>query len=146
MKSPKRSALVLLALSSLGGCASPLETERDDLEEAKLRWEQGGIADYSFQLGHICECLPDGPVLIVVEDGEIVSRQWVGTPPAHPVVPFALTIDELLELIDETLVERPHRVTASYAPDGYPIDVFFDMDETTADDEWGVSVREFTRL
>lgn len=142
-----RFSLIFPVVAGLGGCSSsPVETERNDFEEARLRWEDSGIADYSFQLRRICECLPDGPVLIVVEDGEIVSTEWVGTPPPQPTVPFALTIDELLALIGETLAERPHRVTSSYAREGYPIDVSFDMDEITADDEWAVSIREFTRL
>ena len=143
-----RFLLIFPLVAGLAGCSSsPLEIERNDFEEAKLRWENSGIADYSFQLRRVCgECLPDGPVLIVVEDGEIVSTEWIGTPPPQPAVPFALTIDELLALIGETLAERPHRVTSSYARAGYPIDVSFDMDEVAVDDEWGVSIREFTRL
>ena len=142
-----RSSLLVLSCAALAACSSsPLEPEWDDLEEARFRWQEAGIADYSFELRRICECLGTGPVLIVVEDGVIVSTEWVGTPPAEPLVPFSATVDELLDLIGETLADEPARATASYAPAGYPIDVMFDLDETTADDEWGISIRAFTPL
>ena len=143
-----RTTPLLAAALLAGACSSsPLESELDDLDDARARWEARAIDDYRFQLAYTCECLGYGPIAIEVRDGVIVSAEWAGLEgPGTQGELRAMTVEQMFDRIRASLDEDPHWMRSHYAGDGYPLDVLFDFSEETVDDEWGFVVSAFEAL
>ena len=54
------------------------------------------------------------------------------------------TVDELFNIIDEKLKDDPFIFTLKFDQTyGFPIDIYFDMDEMIADEEIGYTISDF---
>lgn len=113
---------------------------------AKALWQATRPARYSFVALRSCECLPDGagPVRIEVNGTSIVSVHRVDNG-ATVSASLWFDVDDLFELIDTELVQRPSRLEAEYdARDGHPTYVAYG--EREVDGGAVIEVSEFTTL
>ena len=124
----------------LSAC-DPLAEERDDLRDARERWQDAELDTYAYVLEWQCFCLRMGRYQITVENDVVVSAvrldEWEEGPPPE------LTIDSLFVLLENALDREPDEASLRFHRLGYPTDVSFDPIENGIDDEWGFAVEEF---
>lgn len=149
--------LVRLRLAALLAAALPLAASacelnpfgsdaRDELSDARLRWERAGIDDYQYTVSRHCFCGFVGPMLITVQDGAVVSRVFTETGQPVPANVHARigTIDDLFDLLHDALDEDPAEFHATYDRQlGYPVSASIDYSVNIADEEDGFGVSEF---
>jgi hypothetical protein len=114
--------------------------------EARDRWEQAGIDDYSFDLDVVCFCTIGGRFHVVVEDGVPVSVTQQGDaidPGQYDFIEF--TVDGLFELAETWGGGlEPDQMVAAFDPElGYPMDLRIDAISEAVDDEVTVVVHDF---
>lgn len=145
-------ALVTLGIAAalaatLVGCRDPLGPQADRLAEARARWAASAPASYAYDYRNLCYC---GliHIRITVADGEVVSVESLGEEPVPDVPERAgYTVEELFDRIGKALDRDPHEARLSFDPDrGHPLEVWFDFEEHTADEEWGFELENFTVL
>ena len=138
-----------LALALVVGCSnSPLDESADDLEEARARWAQQGIADYRFDVATSCFCMFEAtlPITVTVVNGvptsTIYADSGVAAPPQFS--DGKQTVPQLFDLIAERIARKPAELVVTYDPAlGYPVSIRLDMDRKMADDELRVTVANF---
>jgi len=126
----------------LAGCG--VTDPAEGFQAGRNRWNSLGIVDYRFDLSRGCECLPIGPVRIVVEDGVVVSRTVLATgePLEASLAPHYPDIPGLFDLVDDAY-RRAIDVRVTFDEQyGYPRSASIDYFEG-ADDEITLSVTEF---
>jgi len=133
---------LLLGVLILGGCG--VTDPAEGFQAGRNRWSSLGIVDYQFELSRGCECLPIGPVRIVVEGGVVVSRTVVET--GEPLEASQSTlypdIPGLFDLIDDAY-RRAIDVRVTFDQQyGYPRSASIDYFQG-ADDEITLAVTGF---
>jgi len=121
------------------------------LEENQLRWQSHNLKSYRINLNIACYCIPTPDIDIRVENGKIVLIGANGDSYAKPDLEntfwHAKTVDDLFSFIDEKLSEDPYRKTLKFnSTYGYPEEIFFDIEEMTADEEIGYVVHSFSPI
>ncbi len=143
-------SLLLIFSLSLAACAPRGEGDGapDDLQEARERWAQQALADYTFVYERICFCIPFGKVAITVQDGEVVGSRVLETDEPLPAyeLEHVPTIDELFGIIEEAQAQNAHQLEVTYHADGYPAQVVIDYAQNVADDEITYFVENVSRL
>lgn len=111
MKSLTRWMMVpALLLSTLAGCdlGDDDSFQRQNLAQARTRWDSKDVASYSYILELQCFCAPASelkPVLVTVNNGAVVSLQyWNENPNNRPPASASIfgpydTVEELFELV-----------------------------------------------
>lgn len=137
--------LPFLLLLALAAC-DPLADQKDDLRAARERWQDADIDAYRFVLDYSCFCMNYGDFEIVVENDSIVSAVHIpeDEPEDDPVEIPAMTIDEMLDRIEDALDREPVEARLRFHALGYPISAWFDFEENMADEEWGFGVDTFS--
>lgn len=133
------TTLFLVCLPLLSDCTDPLNP-RDELSEARRRWEAQKTKTYSYRLARSCECLPDftrtADVMIV--NGAVTRVRYVddGTEvPAERVSRYP-TVDSLFVTVERALDRNAARLAVDYHPQlGYPERIEVDYDAQGVDDE-----------
>ena len=103
-----------LLLSTLAGCSLGDDDsfQRQNLQQARTRWDTKDVASYSYILELQCFCAPASelkPVLVTVNNGAVVSLQyWNENPNNRPPAPAAIfgpydTVEELFALVDDAI-------------------------------------------
>jgi hypothetical protein len=92
-----------------------------------------------------CFCVPVGPVLVRVRDGERVETLIAVDDAEGPLplnlVPFYPTVDGLFEVISEALDDGVYELRVTYHPTlGYPTDLWVNRSPSIADEEFGYDV------
>jgi hypothetical protein len=134
--------LLLGAQCSIMGIGSGQD---DDLDDARRRWRAAGVEDYTFVLRRNCFCGGGvEPVRIVVRDGVAVSYTVVAT--GQPLNPewqeWHPTVEGLFDFLEDALDRDADRIDVQYdGGRGYPISIFVDYEERTADEEMGYEVQ-----
>jgi hypothetical protein len=110
------------------------DTTSTQQASAKALWRVTRPSAYTFIASRTCECLTDaaGPVRIEVNGTTIVSVRRVDN---NAVIDPALwfTIDDLFNLIDTELAQRPARLEAEYdETNGHPVYVAYGEREVDA--------------
>ena len=115
MKSLTRWMMVpALLLSTLAGCELGDDDgfQRQNLQQARTKWDSKDVASYSYILELQCFCAPASelrPVLVTVNNGAVVSLQyWSENPNARPPAPASIfgpydTVEELFDLVDDAI-------------------------------------------
>ena len=147
-QSLSRSFLLVAAFAS--GCKDPTGVARD-LGAAEVRWLRSAPASYEFTFSRTCFCAPDAvrPVVIRVQDGRVASVRYVGSDVALPESATARypSIAALFDEIERATRDKAERIDARFHPVlGYPVTVFIDYRESTADDESWFTVSDFRAL
>lgn len=142
-------ASLLLATLLLVGCSSAsfdgetpeaVNITSDDVAEARAAWVASGVEDYTMRLTRHCFCGEDwrGPFDVRVENGTVVDVEFGGDD-----VPTerALSVDALLDLLDDAIDEDAASVRAAFDSDlGVPVRLQIDYDERMADEEIGYTI------
>ena len=103
-----------LLLSTLAGCSLGDDDsfQRQNLQQARTRWDTKDVASYTYILELQCFCAPASelkPVLVTVNNGAVVSLQyWNENPNNRPPAPAAIfgpydTVEELFALVDDAI-------------------------------------------
>ncbi len=133
---PTGSAAVLLAPELLD--------PRQQLAAAQQRWAARGPGNYDFTLAVSCFCFFSGPNTVRFEVRNGVSTAPEATAQTTERFRSLSTIDLVFVDIQRALDRAPDYFTADYDRDtGYPLRYSVDYRRNTADDEGGLSIREF---
>ena len=122
---------------------SPIEME---LSTAIKKWNDSKINSYSYTLTVSCYCIDTEPNDIKVVDNKIkkVNGKLVTENDLENIYWNVKSFDEIFEIITEKLNDNPFFYTIKFDQSlGYPIDIYFDMDEMIADEEIGYYVTNF---
>ncbi|MCA9569298.1 MAG: hypothetical protein KC656_15725 [Myxococcales bacterium] len=122
----------------LSACSNPSQTY---LDEARDLWAASGPTDYSYHVVYGCFC-PEMAADVVVTAGtadvtqvgqEDVDSRWTSGIPA------------VYDAIQATIDDHPDSLSVSYE-NGVPTSISVDPIANAIDDEWGVTISEFTAL
>lgn len=122
---------------------SPIEME---LSTAIKKWHDSKINSYSYTLTVSCYCIDTEPNDIKVVNNKIkkVNGKSVTEDDLENIYWNVKSFDEIFEIIDEKLKDNPFLYTIKFDQSfGYPIDIYFDMEEMIADEEIGYYVTNF---
>ena len=130
--------------------ASALDSAQAALLQARERWENSGIADYSYTGAWTCFCPEDyrAETQVTVGGGNVTAVSAVA-PNAGPIpAPERFVpIEGLFALIQDAITQGAARIEVSYDERfGYPAEVFIDYDERMADEEDRFTISSFTPL
>ena len=138
-------AVVLTACASVGAASSDFDIARD-------KWQDAGISHYRFNLNISCFCIftQDMPLIIEVQDGEVVSMEYQSGNEIDPsnleLFERYATIDRIFAELETALVEADS-VTVEYDETyGFPTQVSIDLDQQMADEEIYLTISDFEAL
>ena len=138
-------AVVLTACASVGAASSDFDIARD-------KWQDAGSAHYRFNLNISCFCIftQDMPLIIEVQDGEVVSMEYQSGNEIDPgnleLFERYATIDRIFAELETALVEADS-VTVEYdETHGFPTQVSIDLDQQMADEEIYLTISDFEAL
>jgi hypothetical protein len=138
-------AVVLTACASVGAASSDFDVARD-------KWQDAGISHYRFNLNISCFCIftQDMPLVIEVQDGEVVSMEYQSGNEIDPsnleLFERYATIDRIFAELETALVEADS-VTVEYDETyGFPTQVSIDLDQQMADEEIYLTISDFELL
>lgn len=142
--------LILASFVVLAGCGilDP-DDRRDDLADARRRWDSLNIVSYEYVLQRSCFCPIETvrPYRVRVLNGAVVDARDVETGAAPPAGLPILTIPELFAVIEDALDQSAYSLEVDYdAQRGYPVRIAIDYDRQTADEELGFRASEFLSL
>jgi hypothetical protein len=139
----------LLLICCAEGCAGVPAEEckpNERAADAERIWRHQHLHDYQFVWQRTCFCLPEAvqPIRVTVRDGVIASATDLsGTPVADSIRQSLLTIDALYERVLGG--ERSGaKVRFDCAGAGVPLQVYIDPRARVADDEFRVTITQFT--
>lgn len=139
------AAALPLAASACEG--DPFFTDaRDELEEARRRWERSEPDAYFYTVARLCFCGDVGPIHVTVVNGAVVSRVYAANGQPVPADRFTGmdTVEELFEVLEDALDRDPADFEAGYDSRlGYPVSAFIDFSANVIDEEDGFTVTNF---
>lgn len=132
-----------MMVGSCSGRTDPVAVRLEGVQEHQSRWASVRPATYAFTLVRQCECTPDmaGPVAVTVSGDTIVAMTYGdGTPVPRSSRRLFPTVDQLFEVIRESILSG-FAVTVIYDDaSGVPVSLFVDPDRDGGDDEFGYRV------
>lgn len=141
--------LALVACTAIGNAMS----SQSELEQNKEKWQDANISHYRYHLSITCFCVfsQDMPLIIEVQDGEVVSMEFQSgneiDPSLHETFDKYATIDRLLAEMEAGLNGAADEVIASYDETyGFPTEVTIDFVKEATDDELYFSLSNFEAL
>jgi hypothetical protein len=140
--------LVLAACSVVNAAGN-----QSEIEQNKEKWQDSGISHYRFQLFLSCFCVfnEDMPLIIEVQDGEVVSmgyqsRNEIDATNRELFDKYA-TIDRIFAELEAGLNGAADKVTVEYDPMyGFPTKADIDVVEEAIDDELYLTISNFEAL
>lgn len=144
-----------LLLSTLTGCSLGNDDsfQRQNLQQARTKWDSKDVASYSYILELQCFCAPASelkPVLVTVNNGAVVSLQyWNENPNNRPAAPAAIfspydTVEELFALVADAIDRDADVLQVGYNSEyGFPEAVNVDY-EAGGSEQLLFFVTEFT--
>ena len=108
-----------------------------ELSNALEIWEDKNLNNYIYTLNVNCFCPLRGPNEIEIKNDNIikVNGKSVSSQELQELWDVK-SINQIFEIIEDKLSRNPYQYTLKFDADyGYPIDVYFDMDEMIADEE-----------
>jgi hypothetical protein len=141
-------ALVLAACSVAGAAGNQTE-----IEQNKEKWQNANISHYRYLLSISCFCIfsQDMPLVIEVQDGEIVSMEYQSGKEIDPanleLFEKYATIDRLFAELEAGIDGAADEVIAKYDPAlGFPTEVTIDFVKDATDDELYLSLSNVEEL
>lgn len=139
-------AVVLTACASVGAASS-------EFDQAREKWQEAAISHYRFELNYGCFCAfsADMPLIIEVQDGEVVSMEYASGKEIDPASlelfqPYA-TIDGIFAELEKALNGGAENVTVTYDETyGYPTQATIDFNQQMADEEIYLTISNFEVL
>ena len=141
-------ALVLTACAA--GVASGSQTE---IGKNREKWQNADISHYRYNLFISCFCVfnEDMPLIIEVQDGEVVSMEFQSgkeiDPSLHETFDKYATIDRFFTELESDINGAADVVTAKYDETyGFPTEVTIDFVQEATDDELYLTLSNFEAL
>ena len=141
--------LVLAACTAVGSAMG----SQSEIEQNKEKWQDANISHYRYNLHISCFCVfvENMPLVIEVQDGEVVSMEFQNgaeiDPSLHELFDKYATIDRLFAEIEAGLNGAADKVTVEYDPTyGFPTKADFDFEEMAIDDELYLTISDFEAL
>jgi len=116
---------------------APVSAWQTALDDAKLKWEESSIDSYVYTFRRSCECLDSEtePKEITVTGNVVTAIDGVA-PPTTMTNSRIPTLFGMFDIIQAGIDANAVRVDVEYdSVYGYPLSVFIDYDENTADEE-----------
>lgn len=150
----KKLIFIVLTLA-LAGCAAMGSAmgNQSEIEQNQEKWQDAGISHYRYNLFISCFCVfvENMPLVIEVQDGEVVSMEFQNGKEIDPSLlelfgKYA-TIDRVFAELEAGLNGAADEVVAQYDPTyGFPTEVTIDFIEEAADDELYLTLSNFEEL
>lgn len=143
-------AVVALALPVAAACdggSRAFGPEGAELTRARQRWEATRPAAYAVTVRVSCFCLEAGRAVVhEVRGTALVARRDAATGAELPIDPYwAITVDDLFARIAEARAAGADEVRVRYdAARGFPAELYVDRSVRMADEEYGVTLSDFT--
>ena len=146
-----RKILFILMAVLLTACAS-VGAADSDFDRARDKWQDAGISHYRFNVAISCFCVftQDMPLIIEVQDGEVVSMEYQS---GNEIDPSNLELFNRYATVDAIFaeLEKAHAeadsVTVEYDETyGFPTQVTIDFDQQAADEEIYLTISDFEAL
>lgn len=142
--------LVLAACTAVAGATG----DQSEIEQNKEKWQNANISHYRYNLHISCFCIfvENMPLVIEVQDGEVVSMEFHNGAELDPQLRQDLfdkyaTIDGLFAELEAGLNGGADNVVVKYDPTyGFPTEVTLDFEEQAADDELYLTLSNFEEL
>lgn len=145
-----RKLLFILMALVLAACSAGSQTE---IERNKEKWQEAGISHYRYNLSISCFCVftQDMPLLIEVQDGEVVSMEYQSgneiDPGSRELFEKYATIDRLFTELEKDMNGEADEVTVTYDPTyGFPVETSIDFIKDATDDELWLTASNFEKL
>ena len=142
-------ALVLTACSAIAGASG----NQSEIEQNQQKWQDQGISHYRYDLTLSCFCVfnEDMPLIIEVQDGEVVSMEFQSGREIDPNLLELFnkysTIDRIFAELEADLNGAADKATIEYDPTyGFPTKADIDFVEEAIDDELYLTVSNFEAL
>lgn len=142
-------ALALAACSAVAGASG----NQSEIEQNKEKWQDANISHYRYHLTLSCFCAfnEDMPLIIEVQDGEVVSMEFQSGKEIDPnlleLFEKYATIDRIFAELEADLNGAADKVTIEYdATYGFPTRADIDFVEEAIDDELYLTVSNFEAL
>ncbi len=146
-----RKILFVLLAILMTGCASLVGQASGELSEQE-KWQDANISHYRYELSISCFCIfaQDMPLVIEVQDGEVVSMEYKS---GKEIDASNLELFQRYDTIDKIFAElvkaqsEAERVEVSYDETyGFPTQVTIDQAVQAADDELYLTISNFEAL
>jgi len=145
----KKLLFIFIALV-LAACSMGSQTE---IERNKEKWQDAGITHYRFDLTLGCFCVfsQDMPLVIEVQDGEVVSMEYqsgneIDAANRELFEKYA-TIDRIFSELETDINGAADEVVVSYdSTYGFPEQATIDFVKNATDDELYVTISGFEKL
>jgi hypothetical protein len=133
------------------GCASLVGPASGKVSEQD-KWQDANISHYRYELGISCFCIfaQDMPLVIEVQDGEVVSMEYKSGKEIDPAFLEQFqrfdTIDKIFAELEKAQSEA-ERVEVTYDETyGFPTQITIDQAIQAADDELYLTISNFEVL
>ena len=143
----------LMALILTACAAAAVSGSQTEIGQNKEKWQDANISHYRYSLHMSCFCIfvENMPLVIEVQDGEVVSMEFHN---GNEIDPSLLelfnkyaTIDRLFAELEAGLNGAADKVTVEYdATYGFPTKAEIDVEEMAIDDEMYLSISDFEVL
>ena len=150
-----KTLLLIVMTLILAGCAAMGSALGDpsEIEQNKEKWQDAGISHYRYHLSISCFCVfvENMPLVIEVQDGEIVSMEFHNGAEIDPslleLFEKYATIDRIFAEVEAGLNGAADNVVVTYDPTyGFPTEVTLDFEQQAADDEIYLTLANFEAL
>jgi hypothetical protein len=144
--------VMTLALAACTAVGSAMGSQ-SEIEQNKEKWESANISHYRYSLHISCFCVfvENMPLVIEVQDGEVVSMEYQNgnaiDPSLRELFDKYATIDRLFAELEAGLNGAADKVTVEYDPTyGFPTKADIDVEEMAIDDELYLTISDFEEL
>lgn len=144
-----RKLLFIVITLALSACSLRGQTE---VERNQEKWQEAGISHYRYELFVGCFCVfsQDMPLVVEVQDGEVVSMEYqsgneIDAANRETFEKYS-TIDRIFSELEADL-EKADEVIVTYDPTyGFPTKINIDYIKDAIDDELALTVSNFEPL
>ncbi len=135
-------ALVLTACS-LGS--------QSEIQQNQQKWQAAGISHYRYNLFVGCFCTASEPMVVEVQDGQVVSLEYQSgkemDASSRDLLEKYATIDRIFSELATNISGKADEFTVTYDPTyGFPTKVNVDFIKKALDDELTLTVSNFEKL
>lgn len=148
-----RKFLFILMAIVLAACSAVATEAPSEFDSARQKWQQADVSHYRFNLNLSCFCAfaQDMPLVIEVQDGEVVSMEYqsgneIDATSLEFFQQYA-TIERIFEKLEKALGGEADAVTVTWDEIyGFPIQADIDFVELAIDDELYLTISGFEVL
>jgi len=147
----KKILFILLAVI-MTGCASLIGQASSEVERSQEKWQKANISHYRYELTISCFCVfsQDMPLVIEVQDGQVVSMLYKSGKEIDPANMEQFqrydTLDKIFAELEKAQGDA-ERVEVTYDENySFPTQITIDHAQQAADDELYLTISNFEVL